>query len=550
MPKRFFLFFCYTPDTMMYRVEELHAVCRILGTEAQVVVEGEGTGGVFMTVDFESEEKGREVCRRLTLLKAAFELWGKGGDDEYVELKASVKANEFVSAEIREQYRASTFKFVFDAMGAKVSFSDKVARFNRLSDVGLDGKIEMTDPEATFYLIEDRGLPTTASKALPPLTRVYFARLLGVGARKDFDAYSLKTRAYIGTTTMVPELCMLMANIACVKKNSLVWDPFCGTGSTLVSSAHYGAHCFGSDLDGRALGNSESGIQSNCKQYSFQPFELARTDLSKLPWRVGLHGFLDAIISDPPYGRREPRKKIDEERQTRLGEIIETMTEEEKAARLERIHTKEYIPPPKTEYSMAHLLTDLVNAAAKLLRVGGRLVYWHPTTANYNRSELPTHPALRLLSDIGQSVTIKLKRRLVVFEKTREWDPADAAVVPTIADDSFHCSNEAHDSEQYLAYKSKRAAKHAASVKYRQDNKIDPLERSKLTKSQRRKVQVEQKAAKKERKAESHAASVVASKENTRKDRAARGKLDDQEPAPPSPASDPSAKKRKIGESE
>lgn len=34
-----------------------------------------------------------------------------------------------------------------------------------------------------------------------------------------------------------------------VKENSLIYDPFVGSGSLLVGAAHFGGHVMGADLD-------------------------------------------------------------------------------------------------------------------------------------------------------------------------------------------------------------------------------------------------------------------------------------------------------------
>ena len=44
-----------------------------------------------------------------------------------------------------------------------------------------------------------------------------------------------------------------MVNQGKVAKNSLVLDPFVGTGSILIAASHFGALCFGGDLDMRVL---------------------------------------------------------------------------------------------------------------------------------------------------------------------------------------------------------------------------------------------------------------------------------------------------------
>ena len=44
-------------------------------------------------------------------------------------------------------------------------------------------------------------------------------------------------------------LSLVMANLGCVEQNSLVIDPFVGTGSLLVAAAIMGGYVFGTDID-------------------------------------------------------------------------------------------------------------------------------------------------------------------------------------------------------------------------------------------------------------------------------------------------------------
>lgn len=48
--------------------------------------------------------------------------------------------------------------------------------------------------------------------------------------RHNVSKYSLKTRHFIGNTSMDPQLSMIMANLAQVDDGHVVTDPFVGTG--------------------------------------------------------------------------------------------------------------------------------------------------------------------------------------------------------------------------------------------------------------------------------------------------------------------------------
>lgn len=62
------------------------------------------------------------------------------------------------------------------------------------------------------------------------------------GKRSIIKDISLKTRKFIGNTSMDPQLSLLMANQALVGKGDLVFDPFVGSGSLLVAAAKFGAY--------------------------------------------------------------------------------------------------------------------------------------------------------------------------------------------------------------------------------------------------------------------------------------------------------------------
>lgn len=93
------------------------------------------------------------------------------------------------------------------------------------------------------------------------------------GQRDLITKISLKSRKFIGNTSMDPQLSLLMANQALIKKGDIVYDPFVGSGnfsllikyflfnsikiinifyflgSLLVGAAEFGAYVWGSDID-------------------------------------------------------------------------------------------------------------------------------------------------------------------------------------------------------------------------------------------------------------------------------------------------------------
>ena len=63
-------------------------------------------------------------------------------------------------------------------------------------------------------------------------------------------------------------------------------------------------------------------------------------------------------------------------------------------------------------------LRDLLHMSAKLLRLGGRLVYFLPAAPEvYREEEVPQHPALQLVANSEQVLSTKFSRRLITMEK-------------------------------------------------------------------------------------------------------------------------------------
>ena len=263
---------------------------------------------------------------------------------------------------------------------------------SRIQDVvQLNGPVSLDNPEVTLVYTEEYG-----HNAVDKLKRVYFGLLVAEGSgSKVVSKYDLKKRPYVGTTSMDAELSLISANQALVKPGSFVYDPFVGTGSFLVSAAHFGAFVFGSDIDGR----KQFRILENMKKYQLQDNFLGTmaADMAHNPWKEG--AMFDAIITDPPYGIREGARKImptDASPFKKNGEL-------------------RY---PKTEpYDLSEIIVDLIAFAIRHLRVGGRLVFWLPSpNETYTPQDIPTTASLKLVSVSVQPFG-KWSRRLITMEK-------------------------------------------------------------------------------------------------------------------------------------
>jgi tRNA (guanine10-N2)-methyltransferase len=85
-------------------------------------------------------------------------------------------------------------------------------------------------------------------------------------------------------------------------------------------------------------------------------------------------------LTDPPYGIRAGARKSGSKK-----EVVKDVPPE---------HLHNHIPATQP-YEAADVMGDLLQNAARLLKVGGRLVYWLPCTYDFDEAmDMPLHPCL------------------------------------------------------------------------------------------------------------------------------------------------------------
>lgn len=351
---------------------------------------------------------------RTVLARSLYELWTDSNNFEqfYYDLRRCPNIDS-------PQYRTSSFRIQVESYNKKLSTETKVDRIESISFLPFEGKIDLKDPNNSFHLFEYYGTDPNNIPSEP--FQILFARKIADSNRKSVSKQSLKKRKFIANTSMEPMLGLLMANIAQIKSGDLVLDPFVGSGSLLVSAAYAGAYVLGADIDyllihgltkssraGIKKRDDDESILANLKQYGLQDkyLDVVIGDSSQPIWRTSEPRLeLDAIITDPPYGKRESRERIGSEKKYKIPDnLIEGHI------------------PSKVEYSLSDIFRDLLSFSAYQLKVGGRLVFWLPfdkQSANFDiRQEC--HPCLRLVSTSEQILSTYCSRILICVQKTRQ----------------------------------------------------------------------------------------------------------------------------------
>uniref|UniRef100_A0A7S3VQJ9 tRNA (guanine(10)-N(2))-methyltransferase n=1 Tax=Dunaliella tertiolecta TaxID=3047 RepID=A0A7S3VQJ9_DUNTE len=383
-------------------------------------------------VSLPSDDIARQVVSRTMLTKGLYELWGEGSTWE--ELEASIQAYP-EHLKLPWCRKDLSFKVHVDSYGRRIDIKEQVEYVERLGFIPFQGKVDLKQPQVKFWLMvidvhESHGLGDTS---MVPY-RLYFGRQIAEYGHQVVAQYSLKTRPYIGPTSMDTEMAFIMCNQAKVDRGSFVFDPYVGTGSITVAAAHHGAQVMGTDIDMRVVKLGKKGPQGqtldvyvNFDHYGIRNClaGLIRGDMHRHPFRDGLKEVFHAIVGDPPYGVRAGGRKS--------------------AYRDIQIRDPSTHIPGTAPYSLGECLRDLLDFAARMLAIGGRLVLFIPATPEtYIEEEIPRHPTLKLIYNSEQILTTRYSRRLITYEKLHAYDAAAAArhheanPDPTMAIDRIH----------------------------------------------------------------------------------------------------------------
>ncbi|KAF2088830.1 RNA methylase family protein [Saccharata proteae CBS 121410] len=377
-----------------FRKAELEAIADLLGTKLEFVYYSETSP--YCIVRLPSEADARTLIARSILAQSVHELWGSGVS--YDDLHSDVRAR---TSSRWSAYVEKSFRFSVDTFQGKRSSTEQRELIETFRYMGFEGPIRMKNADIQLCIFEDYDLHANEPKML------YLGRFVADSGRRAIVTYDLKKRRYISTTSMDSELALVTANMAQAARGRLFFDPFVGTGSFPVASAHFGATAVGADIDGRSIrGKGKVNVISNFKQYGLMDRYLDNiiSDLTNTPLRRAR--WLDGIVCDPPYGVREGLKVLG----TKDGSGKEEVIIDGVPA-----HLREGFIPPKRPYSFEAMLDDILDFAVDMLVDNGRISMWMPT-ANDEDIELaiPSHSHLQLISVCVQPFN-KWSRRLLTY---------------------------------------------------------------------------------------------------------------------------------------
>ncbi len=176
-------------------------------------------------------------------------------------------------------------KKILQGQGNKVRYV--TSKENPLSSVVVQ-KNHLLDQGAEIILIKN-GANYFIGKTLAVQPFEQFSKLdYGRPARDSFSGM------------LPPKLAQIMVNLSELPNQSLIYDPFCGSGTILQQGLYLGYNVLGSDISPKAIKDSEENLQWLTKQITIKnKYSVFKSDITK---QGPLGMYPDAIVTEPYLG--------------------------------------------------------------------------------------------------------------------------------------------------------------------------------------------------------------------------------------------------------
>ena len=186
---------------------------------------------------------------------------------------------------------------------------------------------------------------------------------------KTFSERRPRKKPFFHPSAMPSKMARCMVNLAHAKVESVLLDPFCGTGTSLIEATFIGCRAVGVDAQKRMI----LGTRKNLKHFGIDAEGLIWGDSRKIPLSK-----VDVVVTDPPYGRSSSTQKS----------------------------------------TTIQLVKDVLAASYQLLGVGQRICIASPKTLNI--SQLGAELGFRHVESHFAYVHATLTREIAVFEKVQK----------------------------------------------------------------------------------------------------------------------------------
>lgn len=211
---------CFAQEFVEFRKPEIQSIIKLFNIKDLQVNDQQENKPYWIVESTESDLK--KIASRSVSLRYVVEIWTSG--KSYETFHDNLRKYELVDPKLLST--ESSFRITVDTYNKHIKQAEKVERIESMNYLALNGRIDLKNPETNLFYFEFWGLDPTNVPESPE--EIVFGRWLFDGQRDIVKTISLKTRKFIGNTSMNPLLSLLMANQGLCDRNQLMLDPFAG----------------------------------------------------------------------------------------------------------------------------------------------------------------------------------------------------------------------------------------------------------------------------------------------------------------------------------
>jgi tRNA (guanine10-N2)-dimethyltransferase len=249
---------------------ELAAVCASTRGTAPVPVPA--GAGRYREVAWGTVDPAREAARRLALAHRVLEVVGGPGLEAIDMSLASGPERPCLAAR---------FDWIEPPAQADRLLHEVVDRFQSVG-----GTLELDHPAHRFLLVGSNS------------NELLLLRELSSIDRNQYEQRRMPRLPFQRPVSLPPRLARAAANLAGAGPGCRIADPFVGTGALLLEAGLLGARLFGVDRDPTMVRGTLQNLTAHQVSADALTVEDAAAGADAVPWPG-----VDAILTDPPYGR-------------------------------------------------------------------------------------------------------------------------------------------------------------------------------------------------------------------------------------------------------
>jgi tRNA (guanine10-N2)-dimethyltransferase len=245
--------------------------------EAEVRKPSKPTKGPGHVISQLSEREMNRIAERLALTHRVGPYHGNCGLDEVTTFTSSLELPEGSVCVRVKRFQGRSEPDISNSIIAKVG--EVLSKQRKIDLKTPDIRLRILLSDRLHFFIEEKEID-----------------------KDQYEKRHVRSRPYFSPVSLHPRYARALVNLTRVRSGQTLLDPFCGTGGILLEASLVGSKALGSDISPEMI----EGCNENLRHFDVRFERLEVADIGDIGEAFGV---VDAVATDPPYGRSATTKK-------------------------------------------------------------------------------------------------------------------------------------------------------------------------------------------------------------------------------------------------